>query len=348
MMLEGTERERQTILIVDDLPDNIELLRSIFRDNYYVKAANNGETALGIVNSSNPPDIVLLDVMMPGMDGYEICRRLKSDPRSSNIPVIFVTAKINIEDEVKGLELGAADYILRPFSPPIVKARVRNHLALYNHRRELDRKFLFRQRELRESQKQVLQCLGRAAEYKDYEGGMHGMRLILYSRILSLAAGMSEEEAELLMYAASLHDIGKIGIPDKILQKADKLDDDEFAVMKRHCEIGAEIIGDDPSELLQLARVIALSHHEKWNGSGYPSGLAGEAIPLAGRIVAIADAFDALTTDRPYQNARQLDKALALVEAAAGEAFDPRLVQLFVQSMPEILAVRDRYPEPLS
>jgi len=340
------EHERQTVLIVDDAPENIDLLREIFRDDYYVQAANNGETALSIVQSDNPPDIILLDVMMPGIGGYEMCSRLKADPAARDIPVIFISGQVSIENETRGFALGAADYIIKPFTSPIVRARVRNHLALYSRKRQLAKMINQRTLELKETQRQVLLRLGRAAEYKDYEGGMHAMRVILYSRILGIAAGMNEAEAELLMYAASMHDIGKIGIPDEILQKTSKLDETEFAIMKRHCEIGAEIIGDSASELLQLARVVTLSHHEKWNGSGYPRGLAGEDIPLAGRIVAIADAFDALTTNRPHKPAWHPDEAMEVLEAASGEAFDPQLVRLFVQSMPEILAVRDRYPEP--
>jgi len=345
-MLSVTGLGDQTVLIVDDAPDSIQILREIFRDEYRVKAVSSGEAALELLASGTQPDIILLDVVMPGIDGYETCRRLKQDSATQDIPVIFISAKIAIEDETRGFELGAADYIIKPFSSPVVKARVRNHLALYNRKRELAHKVRRRTQELRETQRQVLLCLGRAAEYKDYESERHGMRVILSSRILGLAAGMSDEEAELLMYASSMHDLGKIGIPDAILQKTGKLDDEEFAIMRRHCEIGAYIIGDDPSDILQLASVVSLTHHEKWDGSGYPRGLAGEEIPLAGRIVAIVDAFDALTSNRPYKKAWSIDEAVAHIEASAGRDFDPGLVGVFVQSLPEILEIRERYPEP--
>lgn len=337
--------DKQTVLIVDDAPDSIDILREIFRDDYFVKAVNSGETAVDVIASGLRPDIILLDVSMPGIDGYETCRRLKADAATKDIPVIFVSAKIAIEDEIRGFEAGAADYIIKPFSSPIVRARVRNHLALYNRKRELAHKVVLRTEELLESQRQVLLCLGRAAEYKDYESERHSMRIILGARVLGLAADMTEEEAELLMYAASMHDLGKIGIPDAILQKAERLEGDELTLMRRHCEIGAYIIGDDPSELLQLARTVSLTHHEKWDGSGYPQGLTGDEIPLAGRIVAIIDAFDALTSNRPYKKAWSIEKAVAHIEVSSGKDFDPGLVQLFVQSLSEIVEIRKRYSE---
>ena len=183
---------------------------------------------------------------------------------------------------------------------------------------------------------QIIQRLGRAAEYKDNETGMHVIRMSHYSRILGLAAGMSDAEADMLLNAAPMHDIGKIGIPDSILRKPGKLDEGEFEIMKTHCMIGAEILGDDTSELLQLAKVVALTHHEKWNGFGYPHGLSGEEIPRVGRIVAIADVFDALTSERPYKKAWSVEDAVELLQTSAGEHFDPLLVSLFVDSLPEL------------
>lgn len=336
--------EMQTVLVVDDTPENIDVLVGTLKDNYHVKAAINGEMALKIVETS-PPDIILLDIMMPGIDGYEVCRRLKADYTTRHIPVIFITAKIGVEDEIMGLELGAVDYITKPISPPIVKARVQTHLALYDQNRELDRKVHVKTEQLHETRLQIIQRLGRAAEYKDNETGMHVIRMSHYARILGLAAGMSESEADMLMNAAPMHDIGKIGIPDSILRKPGKLDEEEFEIMKRHCEIGAEILGDDTSELLQLAKVVAMTHHEKWNGFGYPHGLSGEDIPRVGRIVAIADVFDALTSVRPYKEAWSVDRAVGLLESSAGEHFDPQLVPIFISALPEVLVVKDRYKE---
>jgi len=339
--------EKQTILVVDDTPENIDVLVGTLKQDYHVKAAINGEMALKIVHAT-PPDIILLDIMMPGIDGYEVCRRLKADYTTRHIPVIFITAKIGVQDELQGLELGAVDYITKPISPPIVKARVKTHLALYDQNRELDQKVHLKTQQLHETRLQIIQRLGRAAEYKDNETGMHVIRMSHYSRILGVAAGMNETEADLLMSAAPMHDIGKIGIPDHILKKPGKLTEEEFDIMKTHTTIGAEIIGDDPSELLQLAKVVALTHHEKWNGFGYPNGLAEEDIPRVGRIVAIADVFDALTSERPYKKAWTVEDAVELLNNGAGEHFDPLLVKLFVEALPEMLEVKKKYGETVS
>jgi len=334
--------DKQTILVVDDTPENIDVLVGTFKDDYNVKAAINGEMALKVVYAA-APDIILLDIMMPGIDGYEVCRRLKADHTVRHIPIIFITVKIGVEDELKGLELGAVDYITRPISPPIVKARVRTHLALHDQNRELDRKVSIRTRQLHETRLRVIQRLGRAAEYKDDDTGLHVIRMSKYSFILGLAAGMSDSEADMLMEAAPMHDIGKIGIPDHILKKQGKLNENEFAIMQGHCEIGARIIGDDESELLQLAKIVALTHHEKWNGQGYPRRLKGEQIPRVGRIVAIADVFDALTSKRPYKEAWPVQDAVNLLQKEAGEHLDPQLVSLFVEALPEILKIKETH-----
>jgi putative two-component system response regulator len=336
--------EKQTVLLVDDTPENIDVLVGTLKHDYHVKAAINGERALKIVQAT-PPDIILLDIMMPGIDGYEVCRQLKADYTTRHIPVIFITAKIGVEDELRGLELGAVDYIAKPISPPIVKARVKTHLALHDQNRELDHKVHLKTQQLHQTRLQIIQRLGRAAEYKDNETGLHVIRMSHYARILGLAAGMSEAEADLLMNAAPMHDIGKIGIPDHILKKPGKLDAEEFEIMKRHTTIGGEIIGDDSSELLQLAKVVALTHHEKWSGFGYPNGLAEEDIPRVGRIVAIADVFDALTSVRPYKKAWPVEEAVAFLNAGTGEHFDPQLVPLFIDALPELLVVKAQYAE---
>ncbi len=342
--MSSTQENRQKILVVDDTPENIDVLVGILKQDYQVKAAINGEMALKIVRASTP-DLILLDIMMPGIDGYEVCRRLKADHTTRHIPVIFITAKIGIQDEIHGLELGAVDYITKPISPPVVEARVKTHLALANQNRELDRKVREQTHQLNETRLQIVQRLGRAAEYKDNETGLHVIRMSYYSKILALAAGMSESDADVLMNAAPMHDIGKIGIPDEILKKPGKLDNNEFDTMRTHAEIGAEIIGDGHSELLEMARTVALTHHEKWNGKGYPKGLKGEEIPRIGRIVAIADVFDALTSERPYKKAWPVEKAVALLEEEAGEHFDAELVALFLQKLPEVLEIKAQYEE---
>ncbi len=333
---------QQTVLVVDDTPANISVLAGTLKNSYHVKVATNGEMALKIVQAT-PPDLILLDIMMPGIDGYEVCRRLKADYTTRHIPIIFITAKSGIQDELQGLELGAVDYITKPISPPIVEARVKTQLALYDQNRELDRKVKIQTQQLNETRLQVIERLGRAAEYRDDDTGLHVIRMSKYAHILGLAAGMSETDAEMLMNAAPMHDIGKIGIPDSILKKAGKLDAEEFEIMKGHCEIGAKIIGEDTSELLQLAKVVALTHHEKWNGAGYPHGLSGDEIPRVGRIVAIADVFDALTSTRPYKEAWPVEKAVELIQAEAGKHFDPQLVPLFIEELPAVLKIKKEF-----
>ncbi|MBF0255180.1 MAG: two-component system response regulator [Gammaproteobacteria bacterium] len=336
--------DKATVLIVDDIATNIDVLVGALKDDYEVMAAINGQMALNIVRNS-PPDIILLDIMMPGIDGYEVCRRLKEDLSTRHIPVIFVTAKITLDEELQGFKVGAVDYITKPVSAPLVQARVRTHLALHDQNRELDRKVRQRTAELQETRLKIIQRLGRAAEYKDNETGLHVIRMSHYSHILAKAAGLGEAEAEMLLNAAPMHDIGKIGIPDEILKKPGKLEPEEFAIMQRHCEIGGEILGEDSSELLQLARVVALTHHEKWDGSGYPQGLAGNDIPLVGRIVAIADVFDALMSKRPYKRAWTLEETIKLLQDSAGSHFDPQLVPLFIGQIEEVKAVMARFAD---
>ncbi len=338
---------RAVILVVDDIPENIDVLSGILRTKYRVKAALNGRRALAIARSDPQPDLILLDIMMPGMDGYEICRRLKADPRTSAIPVIFVTAKSEVEDERLGLELGAVDYIVKPISPAIVIARVQTHLALYDQNRELERKVRERTEELASTRLQIIRRLGRAAEFKDNETGLHVIRMSHYSRLIAKAMGASEAWLELLFNAAPMHDIGKIGIPDYILLKPGKLDDKEWKIMSRHPLYGAEIIGEHRSELMMLSREIALSHHEKWDGTGYPQGHKGEVINIAARIVAIADVFDALTTARPYKAAWKVEDAVGYIDDQRGQHFDPKLVTLFHKVLPSILSIRERYAEDL-
>jgi putative two-component system response regulator len=283
--------------------------------------------------------------MMPEMDGYEVCQRLKADPRTRSIPVIFITAKDETEDETRGFALGCVDYITKPVSPPIVRARVKTHLALYDQERALEGLVRLRTAELHETRLEVIRRLGRAAEYRDNETGLHVIRMSHYTRLLALAAGLSEDEAELLLNAAPMHDVGKIGIPDSILLKKGPLCEDEWKVMRMHPYMGAQIIGEHDNELLRTARSIAYCHHEKWDGSGYPRRLAGEAIPLHGRLVAIADVFDALTTARPYKLAWPVNEAVEAVRRGAGHHFDPQLVPVFLDILPEILAIRERYAE---
>jgi putative two-component system response regulator len=320
------------ILAVDDEASNLQLLRQILQDQYRLLFAKDGARALELARQEHP-DLILLDVMMPGMTGHEACRTLKADPATAGIPVIFVTALCDTDDEVRGFDAGGVDYITKPVSAPVVRARVRTHLSLV------------RMDELKDSRLQIVQRLGLASEYKDNETGMHVIRMSHYARLLGLAAGMSEVEADDLLHAAPMHDVGKIGIPDRILQKPGPLDPDEWEIMKSHATIGADIIGEHPHGMLKLAHNIALSHHEKWDGSGYPAGLAGAAIPIEGRICAIADVFDALTSERPYKKAWPVQEAVELLQKQRGAHFDPQLVDLFVGLLPAICAIKEKWAE---
>jgi putative two-component system response regulator len=335
--------DRQTILVVDDLPDNIDVLSGILSPHYRVKVAISGEKALAFARSDDPPDLILLDIMMPGMTGYEVCEKLKGDLDTRRIPVIFCTAMGDVEDESKGFELGCVDYITKPVSPPIGLARVRTHLALYQQERDLESKVLERTAELNDTRLSVIHCLGVAAEFKDDQTGHHVLRMAHYSRLVGLACGMTDADAELLFQAAPMHDVGKIGIPDSILKKPGKLDPDEWEIMQQHVEFGVRILGKQKSELLQLAGVIAHTHHEKWDGSGYPRKLVADAIPLAGRIVAVADVFDALTSPRPYKPAWSLERTLEYFDEQRSRHFDPRLVTLMQPLIPQFEAIRIRY-----
>ncbi|PJZ24636.1 two-component system response regulator [Leptospira hartskeerlii] len=324
--------DRPKILIVDDEAANLQVLKQILQEDYRLFFAKDGIKAVELAISEKP-NLILLDVMMPGMTGHETCKKLRNDPSTSRIPVIFVTAMAEEEDEADGFEAGAVDYITKPVSPAIVKARVKTHLSLV------------RNDELKETRLQIIQRLGLAAEYKDNETGLHVIRMSHYSKTLAKALGHSEDTAEKILHASPMHDIGKIGIPDSILQKPGKLDPEEWEIMKTHPTIGAEIIGDHDSALLQMAKSIALNHHEKWDGSGYPNGIKGDTIPVEARIVTIADVFDALTTERPYKKAWSIEDAVNHIRKGAGSHFDPGLVPIFLNLMPELLEIRERWAE---
>ena len=324
--------QRPRLLLVDDEPTNLQVLRHVLQADYRLLFATDGARALQVAREQLP-QLILLDIMMPGMDGYAVCRALKADPATAGIPVIFITALNDSQDETAGFDVGGVDYLTKPVSPPVVRARVRTHLSLV------------RMDELRETRLQIVQRLGRAAEYKDNETGMHVIRMSHFSQLLALAAGCSPAWAEDLLNAAPMHDVGKIGIPDAILRKPGKLDAQEWEVMRRHPAMGAEIIGQHPGGLLHMAHTIALQHHEKWDGSGYPHGLAGEAISLEARLVAIADVFDALTAERPYKKAWPVADAVAHIQAQAGQHFDPALVMLLEPLLPELLEIRARWAD---
>ncbi|EJE54011.1 response regulator containing a CheY-like receiver domain and an HD-GYP domain [Acidovorax sp. CF316] len=326
------EDHRPRLLLVDDEPTNLQVLRHILQEDFRLLFATDGARALQIAQQQRP-DLVLLDVMMPQMDGYAVCQALKADRATANIPVIFVTALTDVQDEARGFDVGGVDYITKPVSAPVVRARVRTHLSLV------------RTEELRETRLQIVQRLGRAAEYKDNETGMHVIRMSHFAHVLALALGHSPAWAEDLLNAAPMHDVGKIGIPDAVLRKPGPLDAGEWETMRRHPQIGAEIIGEHPGGVLRLAHAIALTHHEKWDGSGYPKGLAGEAIPVEARIVALADVFDALTARRPYKEPWSTEDTVAHLRAQAGKHFDPAMVEVFIAQLPQLLEIQARWKD---
>jgi len=320
------------ILLVDDEPTNLRILRHILQDHYTLSFAKSGEAALELI-AKEKIDLILLDVMMPNMTGLEVCQKLKNNSATQEIPVIFVTALRDSGDEERGFEIGAVDYITKPVVPAIVLARVKNHLSLTSvaslHLTHLD----------------LIQRLGRAAEYKDNETGMHVQRMSRYTRELAIAYGFSEDHADDLMMAAPMHDIGKIGIADSILLKPGKLTEDEYEIMKTHVQIGAEILSNPRSHLIQLAHIMALSHHEKWDGSGYPNGLSKEDIPIEGRLIAVADVFDALTSERPYKKAWSIDDAVNYIFEQSGSHFDPAIPPLLKKILPKLLEIKSTFSE---
>ena len=333
-----------SVLIVDDAPQNISLLNAALMDEYTILVATSGAQAIEICLTMHV-DIILLDVMMPNMDGFETCRRLKDNPLTHHIPVIFVTARSEIEDESMGFACGAVDYITKPIRAAIVRARVKTHLALYDQNRVLWGLVKERTAELNEIHLEVLRRLGSAGEYRDNETGLHVIRVCHYSRLIALALGLPESEAELLFNAAALHDTGKIGIPDSILFKPGKLDDEEMKIIRTHCKIGYKIIGSHPNCLLKSAASIALTHHERWDGAGYPQGLKQNDIPLIGRIVAVADVFDALTCERPYKRAWSVKEAVQEIVRCRGHHFDPGIVDVFLTIIPEMTAIQLQFAD---
>lgn len=343
--------ERQTLLIVDDAPENLALMTGLLKDKYIVKVANSGERALEIIASQPLPDLVLLDVMMPGIGGLEVCRQLKNNARTAEIPVIFLTSMAEMEDEQAGLDAGAVDYIIKPISPAIVHARVKTHLKLKAAADFLsDRnEFLSLEVERRTRQVQVIQdvtimAMASLAETRDNETGNHLRRTQHYVRLLAktlqshprFCEVLSEDMIEALFKSAPLHDIGKVGIPDRILLKRGRLTPEEFEIMKTHTVLGRDTIAaaekllGTPSSFLRCALEIAHSHQEKWDGSGYPMGLAGDDIPVSARLMALADVYDALISRRVYKPAFPHAQAVDIIREGRARHFDPDMVDAFL------------------
>ncbi len=355
-----------TVLVVDDVAENLTLMVGLLKPQYRVKVANHGARALELAAQSPAPDLILLDIMMPGMDGYEVCRRLKAEPATADIPVIFLTAKAEVDDETLGLSLGAVDYITKPISPPIVEARVRTHLRLKEAADFLRDRSAYlaaevarRTHENEALQDVVVLAMASLGETRDNETGNHLRRTQHYVQALAeqlrehprFADTLSPEAIRLLFKSAPMHDIGKVGIPDAILLKPGRLTPEEFEVMKTHTTLGyeaihrAELSLGEELPFLRFAKEIALSHQEKWDGSGYPQGLAGDAIPVSARLMALADVYDALISERVYKPAMPHEQARALILQGRGQHFDPDVVDAFLAVEAQFMAIAARFQD---
>lgn len=344
------------ILIVDDQVLNVKLLEKTLKQAGYpnVFSTIDSREAVPLFIKHNI-DILLLDIRMPHLDGFDVMELLNEVVKDDYLPILVLTAELTSETRAKSLSNGAKDFLTKPFNQLEVLQRIHNilevrllHKQLKNYNQTLESEVRKRTAELEKSRYEIIDRLGKAAEYKDNETGNHILRMSQYSRFLAKAAGLPEEQCDLILLAAPMHDIGKIGIPDSVLLKPGKLDSDEWKIMQTHVEIGGELLsGNDEIPLMLMAKNIALSHHERWDGKGYPKGLAGEDIPLEGRICAISDVFDALTSERPYKKAWSAEKAMALIADEAGSHFDPKLAALFVTILDDIIAYKQLHQDIL-
>ena len=347
------------ILVVDDLVENIELLDAYLApQGYDIVTATGGEEALEKL-SSNPIDLILLDVRMPGMDGFEVTRRVRQQDRHRLLPIVLVTALRETEDRVKGIEAGGDDFLSKPVDELELLARVRSLLKvkayndlMINYRKELEIEVTSRTKELKHAFERIkaasletIYRLSVASEYKDGNTGAHIRRMSHYCAVVARRLGLDESTIETILYAAPMHDVGKLGIPDLILLKPAELDPAEWEIMKQHTVIGSNILKGSDADFIRLAESIALCHHEKWDGSGYPNHLKGTAIPIAARITAIADVFDALTSQRPYKEPFSEEKSLAMIREGRGNHFDPDVVDAFFAVQDEILAIKKQYDQ---
>jgi putative two-component system response regulator len=355
-------REQSTILIVDDSAVSLTMIYELLRPYYRTQLANNGPKALRLARAANPPDLILLDIEMPEMDGYQVCETLTADPVTREIPVLYLTARTDSQAEVRGFESGAVDYLTKPICAPTLLARVKTHLALAeareflkNHNQLLEQEVVRRTREIALLQQAMLVALGSLAETRDNETGNHIRRTQHYVKLLAEQTRdvfhLGEREIDMISRSAALHDIGKVGIPDAILLKPGKLTADEFGIMKTHTVLGRDTIAqaekylEGGSDFLATAREIAHCHHEKWDGSGYPRGLSGDAIPPSARLMAVADVYDALRSKRVYKDAFSHDQAVGIIVAGSGQHFDPAVVRAFESVADQFLALSLAMPD---
>ena len=358
--------DQEVILVVDDQPDNLMLMSELLMGQYQVRVAGSGAKALRLAASEPRPDLVLLDIMMPEMDGYEVCRQLKADPLTAEIPVIFLTGMVSTADEQRGLDLGAVDYITKPISPPVTLARIRAHLKLKANADFLRDKSEYlelevrrRSRELQAAQDATLEAMATLCDLRDNPHSRHLLRIEQYMRLLAdalarregEAGGLDLEQIELLARSAQLHDIGKVAVPDRVLLNPGQLSPEDQLLMQSHTRIGHDALAaaerrlGSPAEFLRYAKEIAYGHHERWDGSGYPRGLRGEQIPLSARLLALIDCYDELTSRHPYHATLAPDEARQQVLAASGSHFDPQVVEAFAEVADGFAAIAIRYAD---
>ena len=341
-------KDRPVVLAVDDATDLLALMAKALGTDYHVLTAADGGAAIAAAEGEPRPDLILLDVEMPEVSGFEVCRALKGEARTADIPIIFLTGKTEAAAQVEGFESGAVDYVTKPINAKVLLARVRLHLALTDKRHELERLVQERTAQLEKTRTELIRRLGRAMQMQDSSAvGNRVLRLGHYAKLIAQASGAKPQVCELMHIAAPLHDVGKLGIPSEILQKKEKLSAPDWERIKRHPKIGAEIIGEHDDPLLKLARQIALTHHENWDGSGYPQGLKGDAIPWPGRVMAVVDSFEAMTTTQFYRAPKSVDDASFEIEKLAGKRYDPMVVEAFKKALPVMQKVRDTYADAL-
>lgn len=341
---------QRTVYVADDVSINIELVESVFRNDpgLLIRKAENGKELMQSIEANGAPDLLILDLMMPVMDGFDVLERLKTVRAARYFPIIVLSALTDKQSIVRALSMGADDYVTKPFFVEELKARVGNMLKL-KERDEcmntsldvMESNLIEKLQMIEQTQVEVIIRLGKAAEFRDDETGKHIERVTSYVDLITEKLGMNREQRMMMQYAAPMHDVGKIGIPDGVLMKAGKLTADEFKIIKLHTVIGGRILSGTALPLLELAKEIAVSHHERWDGCGYPLGLKGDAIPISGRIVAITDVFDAITSQRVYKAAWPIDKAVEYIGDMKGKQFDPEVVDVFFDIKDEIVKVRE-------
>ena len=340
--------KRPRILAVDDSTDLLALMAKALGADYEVDTAADAGDAMAKAAAQPQPDLILLDIEMPDVTGFEVCRALKAEAGTADIPVIFLTGKTEAQAQLEGFELGAVDYITKPINAKVLKARCRMHLALSDRRHELERLVRERTVQLERTRAELIRRLGRAMQMHESSAvGNRVMRLANYAKLIAQAAGAKPQVCDMMLIAAPLHDVGKLGVPSEILQKKEKLSVPDWERIKRHPRLGAEIIGEQDDPILKLARQIALTHHENWDGSGYPDGLKGDAIPWSGRVMAVVDSFEAMTATQFYREPKDVEDASFEIEKLSGKRYDPKIVEAFKKALPAMQKVREAYADAL-